>query len=144
MIRGRGGYLGPDLSNAGVTHRLGELRDAILKPSALSSDGYRPVLLPGGLRAVVKHYSNWSMQVLDEKGQIHLLRGADMKTAAPRKTPWMPADYAQRLSAEEIQNLVAFLSHQAVRPDSEPEQAPPRRAAPVDMARKNAGMEQMH
>ncbi len=33
MIRGRGGYLGPDLSDIGATRRLGELRESLINPS---------------------------------------------------------------------------------------------------------------
>lgn len=133
MIRGRGGYLGPDLSNVGMTLRLGEIRDAILDPGRLSTDGYRPILLSGGIRGIVKHASNWSMQVLDENGQLHLLHGVHMKTAVLQKKQWMPEDYAQRLTPTEIQNVVAFLSRQAVRPNAEPQ--PSRRrpsAEPVN------------
>jgi putative heme-binding domain-containing protein len=115
MIRGRGGYLGPDLSNAGVEHRLSELRTAILNPAALSISGYRPILLAGGVRGVVKNESNWSLQVLDETGQIHLLHGAEMKTARLQSGSWMPADYVRRLAPNEIDDIVAFLSRQAVR-----------------------------
>jgi mono/diheme cytochrome c family protein len=44
-IRGRGGFLGPDLSNIGDSRRVSELRDALLNPKPLASDGYRPLLL---------------------------------------------------------------------------------------------------
>ena len=61
-----GGYLGPDLSNVGATRRLSELRDAMLNPKEIPSEGYRPLLLhsSGGkqLRAIAKHYSNWSIE----------------------------------------------------------------------------------
>jgi putative heme-binding domain-containing protein len=114
-IRGRGGYLGPDLSNVGAAHRLSELRDAILNPAALSPEGFRPVMLSGGVRAIVKHQSNWSMQIIDEKGQVHLLHGAEMKNVKLERGSWMPADYAQRLSPAETNDLIAFLSRQAVR-----------------------------
>ncbi len=45
MILGKGGHLGPDLSNLGATRRLSEIRDAILNPKAEATAGYRPVLL---------------------------------------------------------------------------------------------------
>jgi cytochrome c oxidase cbb3-type subunit 3 len=45
MLNGRGGYLGPDLSDVGATQRLDELRNAVLKPSLRARDGYRPVML---------------------------------------------------------------------------------------------------
>jgi cytochrome c oxidase cbb3-type subunit III len=119
MIRGKGGYLGPDLTNIGATRRVSELREAIVNPKQLPSEGYRPLLLrlPDGrqVKAVAKHYSNWSIQALDEKGELHLLRGEAMKQANMRDKPWMPADLAQSLRADEIANVIAYLSRQSER-----------------------------
>lgn len=127
MIRGTGGYLGPDLSNIGEMRRLSELREAIMNPKPLPSEGYRPLLLrvSGGrqLRAVAKHYSNWSIQALDEDGGVHLLRGPGMKNAVLQSQTWMPPDIAKRLTAVEIGNVLAFLSRQSVRPEGEPQPA---------------------
>jgi cytochrome c oxidase cbb3-type subunit 3 len=129
MVRGRGGYLGPELSNIGATRRLAELREAILHPKELPSDGYKPVLLRTAdgrqMRGIAKHYSNWSIQVLDESGAIHLLRGPAMKYAEFQNKTWMPADIASRLTPDEIKNLLALLSHQSTRPEIVSE-APPR------------------
>ena len=120
MIRGRGGFLGPDLTNSGAIRRVSELRAAILAPKELPSEGYRPLLLKTAdgrqLRAVAKHYSNWSIQALDEKGELHLLHGPALQTASLQSKTWMPNDYAQRLTTAEIENLIAFLSRQTVRP----------------------------
>jgi putative heme-binding domain-containing protein len=119
MIRGKGGYLGPDLTNIGATRRVSELREAIVNPKQLPSEGYRPLLLrlPDGrqVKAVAKHYSNWSIQALDENGELHLLRGEAMKQVNVRDKPWMPADLAQSLSVDEIANVIAYLSRQSVR-----------------------------
>jgi len=123
MVRGRGGYLGPDLSGVGATRRIGELRSAILSPKEIPSEGYRPLLigLSNGerVRAVAKHYSNWSIQALDEKGQIRFLRGPEMTAAAFQNKTWMPTDYARRLSTAEIDNVIAFLSKQSIRLESQ-------------------------
>ncbi len=118
MIQGRGGYLGPDLSNIGVTRRLGELRSALTNPPAEASADYRPLVLSKQghqLRAVAKHTSPWSVQVLDEHGDLHLVHGDAVRTLTFLKKSWMPS-YAQRLSSEEMEDLLAFLSRQAVRP----------------------------
>jgi len=131
MLNARGGFLGPDLSNAGATQRVDELRDAILKPSERANTGFRPVILEttkGRARGIVRHHSNWSMQVLDEHGQIHLLRGPEMKRAVFQPKSWMPDDYGQRLTKEEVENLVAFLSRQTVRSQDKTE-APPGRGS---------------
>src|SRR5450432_3537327 len=38
MIRGRGGFLGPDLSNIGAMRRIGELRESIVNPNQVPSE----------------------------------------------------------------------------------------------------------
>lgn len=122
MIQGQGGFLGPDLSNVGATHHLNQLRDAILKPSTSATEGFQPVLLkmPDGrsIEGVAKHYSNYSIQILDKHGRLHLLRGKEMRNVIFKKKSWMPDDYSHRLTPEEIEDLVAFLSRQSVRPVS--------------------------
>jgi hypothetical protein len=55
------------------------------------------------------------MQVLDARGQLHLLQKADLANVVFRAKTWMPDDYAERLSAAEIDNLVSFLSRQVIR-----------------------------
>jgi cytochrome c oxidase cbb3-type subunit III len=115
-ILGRGGHLGPDLSNLGATRRLSEIREAILNPKAEATPGFRPVLIEGSkgerLRGIVRHESNWSMQVLDERGNLHLLHGAEMEKAQFQNRSWMPAAH---LPADEMQNLLAYLSRRTVR-----------------------------
>jgi len=119
MIKGRGGYLGPDLSNIGAARRLNELRDALFKPSTTPSAGFQPLLLRDTqgrqVRAIAKHASPWSVQVLDENGTLHLLRGEAIKNLTFQEKSWMPSDLPQRLSPEELTNVLAFLSRQAIR-----------------------------
>jgi cytochrome c oxidase cbb3-type subunit 3 len=118
MIRGHGGYLGPDLSEIGAKRRLGELRDAIIHPDILAIDGFKAVMLPNShgtlINGIVKQESNWSMSVLDETGQLHLLRANEMRNVVSQPRQWMPEDYSQRLSADEIQDLLAYLSQQTL------------------------------
>lgn len=120
MIHGRGGFLGPDLSDAGATEHLDDLRQAILLPGSLSREGYWPVILKTAdgksIQAVAKNRSNWSIQVLDKNGGLHLVRGAAMKRVVFKSGTWMPGDYSRRLTAGEIQDLLAFLSRQSIRP----------------------------
>jgi putative heme-binding domain-containing protein len=116
MVRGHGGFLGPDLTEIGARRRMGELRTAVLKPETLALEGFRAarLKLPNGrsLKAIIKQQSNWSMVVLDETGQLHLLHDKDMESVIPQSKQWMPSAYGDRLSPAEIQDLLAFLSRQ--------------------------------
>lgn len=126
MIRGRGGYLGSDLTNIGSTLRLDDLRAAVESPSRGAPEGFRSALLAtsgektllagsGGktVRAIVKHRSNWSLEILDENGKLHLLSGEAMKQVTLLPESWMPG-YKEKLTSGEIQDLLAFLSRQSV------------------------------
>jgi len=78
---------------------------------------------------LVKYLSDQSgRQVIDETGQIHLLHGAEMNSARLQPGSWMPADYARRLAPNQIDDIVAFLSRQAVRAEAEADRRSPRPA----------------
>ena len=119
MILGRGGFLGPDLSNVGASRRLNEIREAIVSPKSEATSGFRPLLLivPGGppLRGVAKHESHWSLQILDERGTLHLLHGPNTASAHFQPESWMRTAMNKiQLSPEEVQNLLAFLARSTV------------------------------
>jgi hypothetical protein len=64
---------------------------------------------------VAKNYTNYSLQLLDKQGRLHLLQAADLKQITFLKKTWMPDDYETRLSREEIENVLAYLSRQVTR-----------------------------
>ncbi len=119
-IRGRGGMLGPDLTNIGGMRPLPQLRDAILDPDAEVSPGYRAVtvVLRNGktLRGVARNRTNYSLQLQDAEGNLHLLSMADVSELTLGKGSLMPKDFGKRLSAKEIDDLLAYLSRQSIRP----------------------------
>src|SRR5215472_414724 len=71
-IRGRGGKLGPDLTNAGATRPLPQLRQDILDPDAGGSVGYRAVtvVLRDGktLQGVARNRTDYSLQLQEAGG----------------------------------------------------------------------------
>ena len=119
-IRGRGGMLGPDLTNIGGTRPLPQLRDAILDPDADVLPGYRAVtvVLKNGktLRGVARNRTNYSLQLQDADGNLHLLSMAEVRELTLSKGSPMPKDFGKRLSAKEIDDLLAYLSQQSIRP----------------------------
>ena len=117
MIRGQGGFLGPDLANIGLTRSLDKLREAILEPNAEVDPAYRgvTVLTADGrqIEGVARNYSNYSVQVVDREGKLHLLERPEWSKIKWREKSIMPDDYAQTLSSTELQDLLAFLSRQS-------------------------------
>jgi putative heme-binding domain-containing protein len=120
MIRGEGGFLGPDLTNIGVSSNMAALREGVFDPNKRFTDGFRPVIvtLEDGtkIQGVAKNNSNYSIQVLENSGKLHLLDKNDIREALFRETTWMPANYGERLSEKEQNDLLAFLAKQAIRP----------------------------
>ena len=118
MIRGRGGYLGPDLSNAGLQNYMYQLREGVLDPDRRITPGFDPVRVTTKagktIEGVAKSYTNYSFQVLDREGTLHLLDARDVKEVLFLKKTWMP-DITEQLKEDEVQNVLAFLSRQAAR-----------------------------
>jgi putative heme-binding domain-containing protein len=118
-IRGKGGMLGPDLGNAGATRSAGVLREGILDPDADGAVGYRPVsvVLKNGtkLRGVARNRTNYSLQLQDAKGEVHLLRVSEIAEMTLGKGSPMPKDYGKRLNKGQVDNLIAYLAQQSLR-----------------------------
>jgi len=118
-IAGKGGAIGPDLSNIGMARTLFQLRESVFQPSARIEQGFEAVevQLPSGpLSGVLKNGNNYSLQILDAKGQLHLLSRTGVRSFQKRKESLMPAGYSQKLSKTEADDLLAYLSQRTIRP----------------------------
>ena len=119
-IRGSGGVLGPDLTNIGAERRLDRLRESLLEPNVEIAVGYDAVRLVAAngtsIRAIAKNRTNHSAQILDEQGKLHLLRRGDLAKIEAVDRSWMPADFGERFKEEQINDLLAFLAQQTIRP----------------------------
>lgn len=115
MVRGRGGLIGPDLSNIGAQRSQDKLRQAIQDPDARIEHGYSKVtaVTVGGQRisGVAKIHSNYSILIQDAAGSFHSLLRKDLSELIHHKGSLMPR---LPLSETEQQNLLAFLSQQSL------------------------------
>lgn len=127
-VNGRGGAVGPDLSAAG---NLGAdaIRQKILDPNTpvagTAGGGGRgarggvtvTARTSGGqlLRGIRRNEDTFSLQMIDANGQLHLLDKTKLASVTVDSRSLMPDDYAKRLTADEIANLVSFLSAQVAR-----------------------------
>jgi putative heme-binding domain-containing protein len=116
MVLGRGGLLGPDLSNVGAERSLADLRQALTSPKPNIPRGYQPVRLTttsgDTVEGVVRNEDNFSLQVMDRSYQVHLLKRDELEKIEYGSQSLMPCDYGKTLSAEQLQDLLAFLSRQ--------------------------------
>ncbi len=119
-IRGKGGRMGPDLSNIGGSRPLAVIREAIVEPSKdlflLGNEAVTVTLNSGEtIKGVARNRSNYSLQIIDRAGTLRLIDMAGVKDLAVSSKSPMPDGYAQKLTSEEMTDLLAFLARQALR-----------------------------
>ena len=111
MVKGRGGKVGPDLSNIGKQRRLAEISQALRNPAANVAPGYRVVtvrLRDGStLRGLVKNESNFDLQLQTLDGGLRLLERQQIAEETHDASPLMPP---AKGSDEELRDVVAYLS----------------------------------
>jgi cytochrome c oxidase cbb3-type subunit 3 len=116
MIRGQGGTIGPDLSSIGAEVTLKHLLEALTQERAIPN-GYRPVrvIAQNGevVEGVAKNEDEFSIQILDNHGQLHLYDKSELREIVRGKKSLMPHDLDKKLTGDEFQDLVAMLSRQA-------------------------------
>jgi alcohol dehydrogenase (cytochrome c) len=120
MVRGRGGVLGPDLSNVGRERTFAQIEQALRDPGAgspLAGRGRRrgglsypavTVRLRDGrtIQGVAKNESNFDLQVLGTGEKLYLLT-KDQVAEIVRDKSLMPKVEA---TAAEIRDLIAYLN----------------------------------
>jgi cytochrome c oxidase cbb3-type subunit III len=118
-IRGRGSRMGPDLTNIG-SQPLAVIKDALLFTSRrltlAGKEGVTVTMKNGDvIKGIARNRSNYALQVVDAKGELHLISMEDVKELIVLDHSPMPNDYGTRLSAGEVRDLLAYLAHQTVR-----------------------------
>jgi cytochrome c oxidase cbb3-type subunit III len=113
MISGEGGFLGPDLSAYGSSMSSQAIRDEIVKPNRIATPGHRSAVLTtrdgSRLEGVIRNEDNFSVQFQTKDGIFHFFQKSDLQTVEPTGQSLMPTDYGQRLSADELNDLVQYL-----------------------------------
>jgi cytochrome c oxidase cbb3-type subunit III len=127
MVRGRGGLLGPDLSNLAGRRKLYSIRDALTKTEhRVATDGGRhelslaPLNTYQAVRVVTRDGKSWSgvlmnednfsLQMLGSDNELHMFARDELRQVVYEPKSLMPTEYDKRLTPEEFQDLLAFLS----------------------------------
>lgn len=118
MIRGRGGLLGPDLSNLGAEHTLAEIRRSVLSPNSTGRIQYRAVTVitqkGEKISGTLRNRDSFSLQLMDTRGELRSLQSSELREVILQEKSTMPDHYGKLLSGDELQDLLAFLSRQTV------------------------------
>lgn len=118
MLGGRGGQLGPDLTNIGMSRSYNQIREAVLKPSDRWVEGYQAITahLKSGrkIEGVLRDRTNYTVTILDRDGSLHRLKSVEVADYKLATKSWMP-ETRDRLSSEEMRDVIRFLSRQSIR-----------------------------
>ena len=118
MLDGKGGTIGPDLSNIGAQITLKRLKESLTVDGPIPA-GYQPlkVVTRKGevIEGVAKNQDDFSIQMLDSQSHLHLLDRSELKSLEESKTSLMPHNYDKVLTPAEYNDLVAMLARQATR-----------------------------
>ncbi len=111
MVAGRGGILGPDLSNLGREARLAQIEAALRDPNGRPVAGYKlvSVRLHSGqtIRGLIKNESNYELQLLALNGTLRILSRDEIAGETTETKPLMPPVNA---TEQERRDLLAYLS----------------------------------
>lgn len=113
MVNGTGGFIGADLSNYGRGRPAEEIREAIVNPNANAARKPRMVSVAtrGGEKftGLARNEDNFSLQVQTPDGSFHLLMKSELGSLEYVQQSLMPSDYGQRLTADELNDLISFI-----------------------------------
>jgi putative heme-binding domain-containing protein len=139
MIYGRGGVVGPDLSNIAAIRKATSIEDALTKEQhKVYGDGgvfltiippmsYNPVqvVTKDGrtISGVMLNEDSYSIQFMDLDNSLHSFERSELSSVTIKPGSVMPTDYDKRLTKSEFADLMAFLTRQGKQP------SPPSRPA---------------
>ena len=125
MVNGRGGRLGPDLSEVGTSRTHAALVESVRDPSRRLAWGltestkefpqeYETVTVVTGdgkeIKGVTLNEDSFTVQVMDSGERIHLLEKDKLKSFQKSRESMMPKYTTDTLSDKELEDVLAFLA----------------------------------
>jgi cytochrome c oxidase cbb3-type subunit III len=111
-INDRGSRVGPDLSDIGAARNAEAIHRSLIDPTSGMMPINRPVriLMKDGRTISGRRLNEdtYTVQLIDEKEQLHSLSKSDMRTYVVETKSTMPS-YAGRLTPEELSDVIAYL-----------------------------------
>lgn len=133
VVGGKGGRFGPDLSRVGAARPTHHLIESIRDPGKDIPAGYETVtaVLQDGKRitGVRKNEDTFSLQLMDQAEQYHLLLKKELKEVIHDPQSLMPAYGEQTINQKDMQNLIAYL--ESLRGKKQLQGKPPQEKKPL-------------
>jgi cytochrome c oxidase cbb3-type subunit III len=112
-ISGQGGFVGPDLSAYGSMASAEAIHEEIVKSQRTPRSGYRSAVLTTSngerIEGMIRNEDNFSVQFQTKDGSFHFFQKSELRDFSRAESSLMPTDYAERLSARDLEDLVNFL-----------------------------------
>jgi cytochrome c oxidase cbb3-type subunit III len=113
-VEGEGGIVGPDLSDVGLRRGAAYLRESLVSPGAAIAPRYLLVRAEtqGGGEVVGMRVNedSFTIQLRDQAGRIHSFSKHELLDLEKAFGESLMPDYAEQLSAGELEDLVAYLA----------------------------------
>lgn len=110
MVRGAGGFLGPDLSSYGHGRTVAEIKDAVSHPAEHKGTGKMVTVVTADeqrYEGVIRNEDNFSVQLQSPDGAFHFFSKSALKQIDRKPSPAM--DYASGLTPDQLNDLVSYL-----------------------------------
>jgi len=89
--------------------------------------GYQPVQVVTAdgqkISGIAKNDNNFSLQLLDTHDRLQLFTRDELREVIYKKQSLMPSNYDKTFTPTELQDLLAFLSRQAIQGAERPEES---------------------
>jgi len=114
MVEGKGGILGPDLSDVGLRRGADYLRESLVSPDATIPERY--LLVRAQTRAgeevvgVRVNEDSFTIQLRDQAGRIHSLSKLELEDLEKAFGESLMPSYGSELRATELDDLIAYLA----------------------------------
>ena len=114
---GSGGFLASDLTDYARSREPAEILRAITQPNDNLNPRARTAVIVTHdgqkLTGFIRNQDNFSIQFQSLDGTFHMLERSGLASVTYDPLSLMPADYGQRLTSAELNNLVSFLMRTA-------------------------------
>lgn len=113
-ISGQGGMVGPDLSQVAKIRTVRQLAEAVLSPSATLTNGFESYTLAmqSGqvLTGLIRRETAEAVQLVTTDGNERRVLRTEIAEITPSAISVMPQGLDRQLTAEELRDLIAFLT----------------------------------
>jgi putative heme-binding domain-containing protein len=113
MVNGSGGFIASDLSAYGRAKAVAQIRSAIVNPAEISQERGRIVVVTRNdgqtFTGIARNEDNFSLQLQTKDGGFHFFEKSSLRDLEHRAESLMPSDYATRLNAQEVNDVISYL-----------------------------------